>query len=51
MVGKSGNPNDTDLIAKGFKLVTVSELAEAKGKTLQSGNAYYYFGEGEQQVE
>ena len=40
-----------DLIAKGFKLVTVSELAEAKGETLQSGNAYYYFGEGEQQVE
>ena len=40
-----------DLIAKVFKLVTVSELAEAKGKTLQSGNAYYYFGEGEQQVE
>lgn len=40
-----------DLIEKGFKLVTVSELAEAKGKTLQSGNAYYYFGEGEQQVE
>lgn len=40
-----------DLIAKGFKLVTVSELAEAKGKTLQSGDAYYYFGEGEQQVE
>lgn len=40
-----------DLIAKGFKLVTVSELAEAKGKPLQSGNAYYYFGEGEQQVE
>lgn len=40
-----------DLIAKGFKLVTVSELAEAKGKALQSGNAYYYFGEGEQQVE
>lgn len=40
-----------DLIAKGFKLVTVSELAEAKGKKLQSGNAYYYFGEGEQQVE
>ena len=40
-----------DLIAKGFKLVTVSELAEAKGKTLQSGNAYYYFVEGEQQVE
>ena len=40
-----------DLIAKGFKLVTVSEVGEAKGKTLQSGNAYYYFGEGEQQVE
>ena len=40
-----------DLIVKGFKLVTVSELAEAKGKTLQSGDAYYYFGEGEQQVE
>lgn len=40
-----------DLIAKGFKLVTVSELAEAKGKTLENGSAYYYFGEGEQQVE
>lgn len=40
-----------DLIAKGFKLVTVSELAEAKGKTLENGTAYYYFGEGEQQVE
>lgn len=40
-----------DLIAKGFKLVTVSELAEAKGETLQNGAAYYYFGEGEQQVE
>lgn len=40
-----------DLIAKGFKLVTVSELAEAKGETLQNGTAYYYFGEGEQQVE
>ena len=40
-----------DLIAKGFKLVTISELAEAKGETLQNGAAYYYFGEGEQQVE
>ena len=51
MVVKAAIRMIPDLIAKGFKLVTVSELAEAKGKTLQSGNAYYYFGEGEQQVE
>ena len=40
-----------DLEAKGFKLVTVEELAQAKGITLEKGKAYYYFGEGTQQVE
>ena len=34
-----------DLEAKGFKLVTVEELAQAKGITLEKGKAYYYFGE------
>lgn len=40
-----------ELIAKGYKLVTVQELAEAKGITLENGKVYYYFGEGTQQVE
>ena len=40
-----------DLTAQGFKLVTVEELARAKGITLENGKAYYYFGEGTQQVE
>lgn len=40
-----------ELTAKGFKLVTVEELAQAKGVTLENGKAYYYFGEGTQQVE
>ena len=40
-----------ELVAKGFKLVTVEELARAKGITLENGKAYYYFGEGTQQVE
>lgn len=40
-----------DLIEKGFKLVTVQELAEARGIDLKDGDVYYYFGEGNQQVE
>ena len=40
-----------DLVEKGFKLVTVSELAAAKDITLENGEDYYYFGEGEQAVE
>ena len=40
-----------DLTAQGFKLVTVEELARAKGIALENGKAYYYFGEGTQQVE
>lgn len=40
-----------ELAAKGFKLVTVEELAHAKGIPLEKGKAYYYFGEGTQQVE
>ena len=40
-----------ELAAKGFKLVTVEELAQAKGIALEKGKAYYYFGEGAQQVE
>ena len=40
-----------ELVAKGFKLVTVEELARAKEITLENGKAYYYFGEGTQQVE
>ncbi len=40
-----------ELKAKGFKLVTVKELAEAKGITLEDGEVYEYFGEGTQMVE
>ena len=40
-----------ELVEKGYKLVTVQELAEAKGITLENGKVYYYFGEGTQQVE
>lgn len=40
-----------ELVEQGYKLVTVSELAEAKGIELENGAAYYFFGEGEQQVE
>ncbi len=40
-----------ELVEKGYKLVTVKELAEAKGIDLEDGKVYYYFGEGEQQVE
>ena len=39
------------LVEKGYKLVTVSELAKAKGITLENGKSYSYFGEGEQTVE
>lgn len=40
-----------ELVEKGYKLVTISEMAEAKGIDLQNGKAYYYMGQGEQQVE
>lgn len=40
-----------ELVEQGYKLVTVSELAEAKGIKLENGAAHYFFGEGEQQVE
>lgn len=40
-----------ELIEKGYKLVTVQELAQAKGIELGDGEVYYYFGEGTQQVE
>lgn len=40
-----------ELRAKGFKLVTVSELAKAKGITLEDGEVYEFFGEGTQMVE
>lgn len=40
-----------ELVEQGYKLVTVSELAEAKGVKLENGAAHYFFGEGEQQVE
>lgn len=40
-----------ELIEQGYKLVTVQELAEAKGIELEGGKAYYYMGEGTQQVE
>lgn len=40
-----------ELVEQGYKLVTVSELAEAKGMTLENGQAYYFFGEGSQAVE
>lgn len=40
-----------ELVEKGYKLVTVQELAEAKGIDLEDGEVYYYFGEGTQEVE
>ena len=40
-----------DLLAEGYKLVTVQELAEAKGITLEDGQVYEFFGEGTQMVE
>lgn len=32
-----------DLIRKGYQLVTISEMAEAKGYTLENGKVYYSF--------
>lgn len=40
-----------DLLEKGYKLVTVRELAQAKGITLENGQVYEFFGEGTQAVE
>lgn len=40
-----------DLIEKGFKLVTIDELAKAKGFDMEDGEEYSYMGEGEQMVE
>ena len=40
-----------ELKARGFKLVTVQEMAQAKGITLEDGEVYEYFGEGTQMVE
>ena len=40
-----------ELVEKGYKLVTVQELAAAKGIELKDGEVYYYFGEGTQEVE
>lgn len=40
-----------ELIEAGFKLVTVDELARAKGIDMENGQEYSYFGEGEQMVE
>lgn len=40
-----------ELVEKGYKLVTVQELAKAKGIDLEDGEVYYYFGEGTQEVE
>lgn len=39
------------LIEQGYKLVTVSELAKAKGIDLNNNQTYSYFGEGTQMVE
>lgn len=40
-----------ELIEKGYKLVTIQELAQAKGIDLEDGQVYSYFGEGNQQIE
>ena len=48
---KAGIRAIPELVEQGYKLVTVSELAEAKGVKLENGAAHYFFGEGEQQVE
>lgn len=36
---------------KGFRIVTVQELAEAREIELEDGKVYFYFGDGNQQVE
>lgn len=40
-----------ELVSQGYKLVTISEMAEAKGIELKAGQPYFYFGEGEEQIE
>lgn len=40
-----------DLIEEGYKLVTVQELAQAKGITLEAGQVYEFLGDGTQMVE
>ena len=40
-----------DLLQEGYKLVTVQELAQAKGITLENGKVYEFLGEGTQMVE
>lgn len=40
-----------ELVARGYKLVTVSEMAAAKGISLEGGSVVSYMGEGEQMVE
>ena len=40
-----------DLLQEGYKLVTVQELAQAKGITLENGQVYEFLGEGTQMVE
>lgn len=40
-----------DLMEEGYKLVTVQELAQAKGITLEDGQVYEFLGEGTQMVE
>ena len=40
-----------DLMEEGYKLVTVQELAQAKGITLENGKVYEFLGEGTQMVE
>lgn len=39
-----------ELVEKGFKLVTIEELAEAKGIELENGKSYFFMGEGDQQI-
>ena len=40
-----------DLMEEGYKLVTVQELTQAKGITLEDGQVYEFLGEGTQMVE
>ncbi|MGI6095721.1 MAG: polysaccharide deacetylase family protein [Lachnospiraceae bacterium] len=40
-----------ELVNRGYKLVTVSEMAREKGITLDAGTVYSYLGEGEQMIE
>ena len=40
-----------DLIEKGFRLVTIRQMAEQKGITLENGVDYNFFGERNQSTE